>query len=153
MTCTVTGVTGEDLRSFGIEPDAMLRGFEEGVARTATSAGARVVKLLGDEAMFVAGSPAEAATIACALVTAPDLPELRVDRATGAVLTRGGDVFGSIVNLAARLVELAVPGQVLADPVTARGLRDLDGVAVTSMGPRHVSGFEHDIEVHALTLD
>jgi len=26
-------------------------------------------------------------------------------------------------------------------------------VAVTSMGPRHVSGFEHDIEVHALTLD
>jgi len=94
VTCTITGATGEDLRSFGIEPDAMLRGFEEGVARTATSAGARVVSLPGDEAMFVAGSPAEAATIACALVTAPDLPELRVGRATGAVLTRGGDVFG-----------------------------------------------------------
>jgi adenylate cyclase len=131
----------------------MLRRFEEGVARTATSAGARVVKLLGDEAMFVAGSPAEAAAIACALVAAPDLPELRVGLATGAVLTRGGDVFGSTVNLAARLVELAAPGQVLADPVTAGRLRGLDGVAVTPIGPHRVAGFEHDIEVHALTLD
>ena len=73
--------------------------------------------------------------------------------ATGAVLTRGGDVFGSTVNLAARLVELASPGQVLADPVTAASLREADGIAVTAMGPRHVSGFEHAIEVHTLTLD
>ena len=58
----------------------------------------------GDEAMFVSGSPAEAAAIAHALVTDPELPELRVGIATGAVLTRGGDVFGSTVNLAARLV-------------------------------------------------
>ena len=142
---------GEQLDASAL--DALLRRFEAGVARTATSEGARVVKLLGDEAMFVVGSPAEAAAIACALVSAPDLPELRVGLATGAVLTRGGDVFGSTVNLAARLVELAAPGQVLADPVTAGRLRGLDGVAVTSIGPRHVSGFEHDIEVHALTLD
>jgi adenylate cyclase len=76
-----------------------------------------------------------------------------VGLATGAVLTRGGDVFGSTVNLAARLVELASPGQVLADPVTAGRLRGSDGIAVTAMGPRRVSGFEHDIEVHALSLD
>jgi len=133
--------------------DSMLRKFEIGVALAATSAGTRVVKLLGDEAMFVSGSPEEAAAIACALVGDPDLPELRVGLATGAVLTRGGDVFGSTVNLAARLVELASPGQVLADPVTAARLRQADGLSVTAMGPCHVSGFEHDIEVHALTLD
>ncbi len=133
--------------------DSMLRKFEHGVALAATSTGTRVVKLLGDEAMFVSGSPEEAAAIACALVGDPELPELRVGLATGAVLTRGGDVFGSTVNLAARLVELASPGQVLADPVTAAHLRDADGIAVTAVGPRHVSGFEHDIEVHALTLD
>ena len=86
--------------------DSMLRKFENGVRGAATSAGTRVVKLLGDEAMFVSGSPEEAAAIACALVGDPDLPELRVGLATGAVLTRGGDVFGSTVNLAARLVEL-----------------------------------------------
>ena len=28
-----------------------------------------------------------------------------------------------------------------------------DVITVTAMGPRHVSGFEHDIEVHALTVD
>lgn len=132
--------------------DAMLRRFEEGVARAATSAITRVVKLLGDEAMFVSGSPAEAAAIACAMVDDPDLPELRVGLATGAVVTRGGDVFGSTVNLAARLVELASPGQVLADPVTVGRLRPTDRISATRIGLRHVAGFEHDIEVHALTL-
>ena len=43
--------------------DSMLRKFEHGVALAATSTGTRVVKLLGDEAMFVSGSPEEAAAI------------------------------------------------------------------------------------------
>jgi adenylate cyclase len=111
------------------------------------------VKQLGDEAMFVSGSPAEAAAIACTLVADPELPELRVGLATGAVLIRGGDVFGSVVNLAARLVRLAVPGQVLADPVTVGRLQRGEGIAVTALGPRRVAGFEHEIEVHALTTD
>ncbi|MFN8027625.1 MAG: adenylate/guanylate cyclase domain-containing protein [Acidimicrobiia bacterium] len=131
--------------------DAMLRRFEHGVARAATSAITRVVKLLGDEAMFVSGSPEEAAAIACALIADPDLPELRVGLATGAVVTRGGDVFGSTVNLAARLVQLASPGQILVDPATAARLRGCDGVDVRSGGARHVDGFDHTVEVFAVT--
>jgi class 3 adenylate cyclase len=131
--------------------DAMVRTFEQGVARAATSPVTRVVKLLGDEAMFVSGSPAEAAAIACGLIDDPDLPELRVGLATGAAVTRGGDVFGSVVNLAARLVGLARPGQVLADPVTVGRLAANDGVTVTPLGAKRVPGFEHEIEVYALT--
>ncbi len=133
--------------------DAVVRRFEDKVRDAATSPLTRVVKQLGDEAMFVSGSPAEAAAIACALVADPDLPELRVGLATGSVVIRGGDVFGSVVNLAARLVTMAVPGQVLADPVTVGRLQSDDGITVSALGPRRVAGFEHEIEVHALTAD
>ena len=45
----------------------------------------------------------------------PELPDVRVGIATGTVLTRMGDVFGSTVNLASRLTALAAPGTVLVD--------------------------------------
>ena len=119
--------------------DALLRTFEARAAGTATSAGTRLVKLIGDEAMFVAGTADDALAIAVALVQDPDLPALRVGIAAGQVVTRGGDVFGAPVNLAARLVATAQPGEILVDPVAAslattgrlepRGARELPGFA------------------------
>ena len=50
----------------------------------------------------------------------PDLPPLRVGIAAGRVVTRGGDVFGAPVNLAARLVATARPGEILVDAVSGR---------------------------------
>ena len=52
----------------------------------------------------------------------PVLPDVRVGIATGTVLTRMGDVFGSTVNLASRLTALAAPGTVLVDRDTADAL-------------------------------
>jgi class 3 adenylate cyclase len=54
--------------------DAMLRCFEEKVTATATSPITRVVKQLRDEAMFVSGSPAEAAGIAALALGPRELP-------------------------------------------------------------------------------
>lgn len=60
------------------------------------------------------------ATIACALVDHPDAAEaqlkVRAGLAYGDVLAQDGDSFGPPVNLAARLVSLASPGDVLAAP-------------------------------------
>jgi adenylate cyclase len=83
-------------------------------------ASTRLVKLIGDEAMFVAKTTDDALAIARALIDDPDLPPLRVGVAAGQVVVRGGDVFGSTVNLAARLVATAQPGEILVDPVAAR---------------------------------
>ena len=77
-------------------------------------AGGRLVKTIGDEVLFVADTPAAAATIGLELAEAmaadPELPDVRVGIATGTVLTRMGDVFGRTVNLASRLTALAAPG-------------------------------------------
>ena len=84
--------------------DTLLRTFEERAYAAATGRETRLVKFIGDEAMFVAGSATDAVAVAKALVDEPDLPPLRVGMAAGEVVVRGGDVFGGPVNLAARLV-------------------------------------------------
>src|SRR4029077_8976655 len=73
--------------------DGLLRTFEARAVGTATTATTRVVKLIGDEVMYVAGNAHDALAIAHALLTAPALPDLRVGIAAGRVVTRAGDVF------------------------------------------------------------
>lgn len=129
--------------------DALLRRFEERAQDAATGRMTRLVKLIGDEAMFVAGTVDEALAIATSLVEDPDLPTMRVGIASGEVVTRGGDVFGAPVNLAARLVATAAPGEVLLDPVAAAAASA--AVGLTSRGPRDLPGFPRAVEVFALS--
>jgi adenylate cyclase len=107
----------------------------------------RVVKTIGDEVLFVADRPADAATIALELVDAieaePELPSLRVGLAAGPVVLRFGDVYGSTVNIASRLTTLAHPGSVLVDRVMAERLGDDERFSLRSKRPESVRGFSH----------
>lgn len=80
--------------------------------------GGRVVKFIGDAVMWVASSPDAMVAIAHELVHAPAAREaglqLRAAVAAGEVVAQEGDWYGPPVNLAARLVGVARPGQVLA---------------------------------------
>jgi adenylate cyclase len=91
--------------------------FEEIAYDTVAAHGARVVKMIGDEVMFVSEDPRAAARIALELSersTVDDvLPEARAGLATGPVVAHEGDYYGPVVNLASRMVELARPGSVL----------------------------------------
>ena len=127
--------------------DALLRTFEARAAGEATGASTRLVKLIGDEAMFVTKTTDDALAIARVLIDDPDLPPLRVGLAAGEVVTRGGDVFGVPVNLAARLVATAQPGEILVDAVAAA--RVSDASVLESRGPRALPGFAEPVEVFA----
>ncbi len=115
----------------------LVDGFGRRSSDVIAGAGGRLVKTIGDEVLFVADTPAAAAKIGLELAEAmaadPELPDVRVGIATGTVLTRMGDVFGSTVNLASRLTALAAPGQVMVDKDTADALAG-------------VAGFELDVE-------
>ncbi|WP_261322984.1 adenylate/guanylate cyclase domain-containing protein [Rhizobium leguminosarum] len=70
----------------------------------------------------------------------PRLPLTRTALHHGPVVRRAGDLFGSTVNVAARIAALASPGQLLAtrpvaEAVIARGIlvRDLGMVALRSV--------------------
>lgn len=91
--------------------------FEDVAFGAVNAHGGRLVKLIGDEVLFRAESASEALAIGVAIAElARDdevLPAVRVGLAHGQVLTRSGDVFGTPVNLAARLVKRADVGSVL----------------------------------------
>ncbi len=55
------------------------------------------------------------------------LPEVRSGLATGPVVMRLGDVFGTTVNRASRLTGIAHPGAVLVDDATAAALASVSG--------------------------
>lgn len=125
--------------------DALLRTFEARAHDAATGTASRLVKLIGDEAMFVAGRAAAALAIAAALLDDPALPPMRVGIAAGRVVARAGDVFGMPVNLAARLVVTAAPGEIVVDAATAAALRD--DAQVVARGSRWLPGFPEPVEV------
>jgi len=96
---------------------AVVRRFEEISHDIVTSARGRVVKMIGDEVMFVVDRVTEAARIGIELADAYAdddlLSDVRVGLSCGPVLLRDGDYFGPTVNLAHRIVNIANPGTVL----------------------------------------
>ena len=124
---------------------ALVDRFEALAYEGVVGRGGRVVKMIGDEVMFAADTPAVAAEIGLGLVETaahgPAVPPLRVGLAFGPTVTWEGDLFGPTVNLASRLVAIARPGTVLAsdalgealDPVAFR-VRRLRPLALKGLG-------------------
>lgn len=95
----------------------VVRRFEDISHDIVTGMGGRVVKMIGDEVMFVVDDVARAARIGLDLADAYAddelLSDVRVGLALGPVLVRDGDYFGPTVNLAHRIVNIGNPGTVL----------------------------------------
>ncbi len=91
--------------------------FEAIAYDTVVRLGGRVVKMIGDEVMFVVDDVRAAAEIALTLAEAyaedDSLSDVRVGLATGPALEREADYFGPVVNLASRIVNIAFPGSVV----------------------------------------
>ncbi len=131
-----------------------LSAFEATAAEIVVARDGRVVKLIGDEVMFVANEPAAAVDIALALVDAfaahPVLPPVRVGIATGEVLARDGDFSGPVVNLAARAVKSAELSTVLADTATGAALHDQPAVQCGAPRAYPLKGFRDDVQLVAV---
>jgi adenylate cyclase len=80
---------------------------------------ARLIKTIGDAAMFISPDPATLVGVALDLLQAAeaeDLPALRAGIAFGPAVERAGDWYGNPVNLASRVTGVARPGSVLCTP-------------------------------------
>lgn len=128
-----------------------LRGFEARTHDAVTAAGARIVKLIGDEVMFVGDDAADVCRAAESLMSGfADGDDTVVPRggvAYGGVLSRGGDYFGAVVNLASRLVDQAVPQEIL---VTEAVVDAAPSCTFEPAGRRMVKGFADPVAVHSL---
>jgi class 3 adenylate cyclase len=132
-----------------------LRVHDEVVRDALKACQGREVKHTGDGIMasFVsaAGAVRCAARIqnAIAKATAPQRLQLRIGAAAGEPVERNQDIFGSTVQLAARLCAHAEPEQILVSNVVAE-LCIGKSLAFRSLGEVSLKGFDRSIHVHAV---
>jgi class 3 adenylate cyclase len=121
--------------------------FEETAYDVATEREGRVVKLIGDEVMFVTVDPAAACDIALTLFerfTGDAAVRPRGGLAYGELLLRGGDYYGPIVNLGARVAQIAVPNELLATTEMAAAVAGAP-FRVEPAGRRMLKGFDEPV--------
>jgi adenylate cyclase len=142
----LVGYTTRSRGMGGRELGAMIEDFESIAAEVIARHHGRVVKTVGDGVLFTAGSAVGAAEIGLELPdawTAEHRPPLRVGAAYGAVLTRLGDVYSPVVNLASRLTSLARPGTLLVDRELADRLDDVPRFRIRPLRRVSVRGYDH----------
>jgi adenylate cyclase len=141
----LVGYTSRSRGMGGRELGAMVEDFEAIAAEVIARHGGRVVKTVGDGVLFTSASAVDAVEIALDLPeawAAEDRPPLRTGAAYGTVLTRLGDVYSPVVNLASRLTSLGRPGTVLVDRELARRLRGLPAYRVRPLRRVSVRGYD-----------
>ena len=139
---------------------AMLAIHDQVVREALRGNGGREVKHTGDGIMAAFISPAAAVRGACEVqkglrehnAGGPEYPvTVRIGISAGEPVEQSDDLFGSTVQLAARLCSQAEPGQILVSSVIA----DLcigKGLKFIAAGECQLKGFAHPIETHAVEL-
>jgi adenylate cyclase len=142
----LVGYTSRSRGMGGRELGAMVEDFEATATEVIARAHGRVVKTVGDGVLFTAGTAVDAVEIGLSLPdawAAEDRPPLRVGAAYGRVLTRLGDIYSPVVNLASRLTSLARPGTLLVDRDLADRVRGLPAYRVRPLRRVSVRGYDH----------
>lgn len=124
-----TDLVGFTALSRGLDDDALrevIERFEEMAHAAISSHGGRLVKMIGDEVMFVVQDPCAAAEIGLRLSDAfsedESMPPVRVGMAYGQVVPRDSDYLGTTVNMAHRIVAVARRGTVLISDELRRAI-------------------------------
>jgi adenylate cyclase len=133
---------------------AMLEHFE-GIVGRALEEHAPPIKWIGDEVMLSFPEPQIAIKVLGKLLPAcreePRLPLTRTALHHGPVVRRGNDLFGSTVNIAARLAGLAAPGQLLAtQPVAAAA--SAQGILVNDLGQTSLRSLPEKIALYEILV-
>lgn len=138
-----------------MDPDDLLRlvtQFEAIAHDVITRHGGRLVKLIGDEVMYAATDANLLCDIAVALLSEFVRDENLTPRgglAFGDVLPRGNDFYGATVNLASRVGDEAVPGEVL---VTSDVAQAATRHSFEAAGRRELKGFPDPVRVSSLVV-
>jgi class 3 adenylate cyclase len=130
---------------------AVVNEFEARAWEVASEFGGRVVKFIGDEIMVATLDPLAGCRLLLALIEACSVGDMqpRGGMSYGEVLFRGGDYYGREVNLASRLVDAAIPGEVLVDAAVFDAVKAASPniLAFESAGRRLLKGFAEPLPV------
>jgi len=129
--------------------------FEDAASDIVTARNGRVVKLIGDEVMFVVHDVVAACEIALEIIETVErhstLDTARAGIAFGDLVRRGGDYYGPLVNVAARSVKMARGGTVLVTTGVRDDVRDhAPHLRISPIGARRLQGFEEPVRLYKI---
>jgi adenylate cyclase len=109
----------------------------------------RLIKTIGDAAMFVSPEPGPMVSVALSLVRAmreDEMPSVRAGISFGPALLRAGDYYGHCVNVASRVTGVARPDSVLC----TQDVRDAvdEGFDWSFAGRHRLKGVKEPLALH-----
>jgi adenylate cyclase len=139
--------------SLDIEQIGDLTGRLFELASDAAQPPVRLVKMIGDAAMFASRESQPLLDAVLGLVGSggtEEIPPLRAGAARGQALGRGGDWYGRPVNLAARITGFARPDSVVVDQSVKDSIAQSNGrpFDFSFAGKRRFKGIEGEVPVH-----
>jgi adenylate cyclase len=139
--------------SLEIEQIGELTGRLFELASEAASPPVRLVKMIGDAAMFSSREPLPLLDAVVGLVGAAgtdEIPSLRAGVASGQALGRGGDWYGRPVNLAARITSFARPDSVVVTQAVKDAVSPAAGnrLRFSFAGRHRFKGISEETAVH-----
>jgi adenylate cyclase len=139
--------------SLDIEQIGDLTGRLFELASDAAQPPVRLVKMIGDAAMFASRESQPVLDAVLGLVESggtEEIPPLRAGAARGQALGRAGDWYGRPVNLAARITGFARPNSVVVDQSVKDSIAQSNGrpFDFSFAGKRRFKGIEGEVPVH-----
>ena len=121
------------------------------LARDVTAPPVRFIKTIGDAVMLICPDPAPLLDTVLKLVdevdTDNDFPRLRAGVASGMAVSRAGDWFGSPVNVASRVTNVARPGTVLAADSVWEAVGETGQFQGSFAGARRLKGIKNEVRL------
>jgi adenylate cyclase len=112
------------------------------------------VKAVGDALMLRVPDPADAIRLGLWItrnaMSGHQAPSVRVGGNHGPAVERGGDYFGTTINVAARVSALAAGGELLVTGHTAALAPDVEGVLYESRGRQVLRNVAEPVEIFAV---
>jgi adenylate cyclase len=108
------------------------------------------VKTIGDAVMLVSPDAEKLVSTVLDLLEATErhhLPQLRAGVASGLAVSRAGDWYGSPVNLASRVTDVAPAGSALVTGATKEAIGDASHVAWSFEKSTHVRGIRGEVQL------
>ena len=121
------------------------------LAREVVTSPVQFVKTIGDAVMLVCSDPLKLLLTVLDLVDAADaddFPRLRVGLAFGHAVNRGGDWYGSPVNLASRVTSAAPASTVRVTEAARKAIRDPAGIHWSVAEARRLKGIRGEVQLY-----
>jgi adenylate cyclase len=126
--------------------------FHRRVRRLAADDGSSVVKSIGDAVMVHSRDCFSAVRLACRILALSRLegyPPIHIGIDSGPAVRRGADWYGSTVNAAARIADVAMPGELLMSERARAAVGNAASIELVPRGVRELKGLPA-AHVHAV---